>query len=246
MSKIAQIGALGSPSNEPLNPTDDDDISEFVKAIDTRAPLRGGIDEGDRERGDTVEFPRYGKTPHELPMQHRGTSLSTPPSPLGPPRVVDDHRRHLTDVPHAVGSRADVDETLRRMTESFRAGFGSLEGGLRSRRRRAESASSALGSGGDKGGSRTGPLFEDDNASSRSGSPSGGRPARILNMSSSSLFAGGRRSYDSGEQIVGRMDLTEEEDVRRSLGARPSDMTGMREELDVLQEIPFARPSRNQ
>lgn len=270
MSKIAQIGASGSPSNEVsseifplfaeddfnffffsffqplLNPTDDDDISEFVKAIDTRAPLRGGVDEGDRERDDAVEFPKYGKTPPELPLQPRGTPLSTPPSPLGPPRVVDDHRRHSTDVPHAVGSRADVDETLRRMTESFRAGFGSLEGGLRSRRRRAESASSALGSGGDKGGSRTSPLFEDDNASSRSGSPSGGRPARILNnMSSSSLFAGGRRSYDSGEQIVGRMDLTEEEDVRRSLRARPSDTTGMREELDVLQEVPFARPSRN-
>jgi len=185
----------------------------------------------------------YGKAPHERSLQHRATPLSTPPSPLGPPRSVDDHPRHSTDIPHVVGSRADVDETLRRMTESFRAGFGSLEGGLRSRRRRAESASSALGSVGDKSGSRTSPLFEDDNASSRSGSPSGGRPAvrMINNMSSSSLFAGGRRSYDSGEQVVGRMDLAEE-DVRRSLGARPSDM---REELDVLQEVPFARPSRN-
>jgi hypothetical protein len=159
---------------------------------------------------------------------------------------MDDHQPYSTNIPHIIGSRADVDETLRRMTESFRAGFGSLEGGLRSRRRRTESASSALGGSGDRGGSRTSPLFEDDNPSSRSGSPSGGRPAaRILgNMSSSSLFAGGRRSYDSGEQIVGRMDLTEE-DVRPSPSSRRSEVPAGRRDFDTLQEAPFARPSRD-
>lgn len=102
-----------------------------------------------------------------------------------------------------------------------------------------------LDDGGDRGASRSSPPFEDDNASSRSGSPSGGRLATRTNMSSSSLFAGGRRSYDSGEQIVGRMDFADEEETRRRPGSRPTDGTALRKDLDALQKVPFARPSRN-
>lgn len=133
------------------------------------------------------------------------------------------------------------------MTESFRAGYGSLEGGLRSRRLRTESASSVLGGNSDRPGvaSRASPLIEEDAVSSGSGSAGGRRITRTLsnNLSSSSLFAGGRRSYDSGEQIVGRMDLTEEEDARRFPTSRRSDLAPRRPQApqaDSFEDEPFA------
>lgn len=138
-----------------------------------------------------------------------------------------------------IGSRADVDETLRRMTESFRAGFGSLEGGLHSRRLRAESSSSVLATG-----SRTTPLIEDDIPFTSGGSP-GGRRAHTLthNLSLSSLSAGGRQSYDYLEQIVGRMDFTDDENIRCLPTSRRSDAATVRR-LDLSKDTPSSSPPR--
>ena len=147
-------------------------------------------------------------------------------------------------------SRADMDDTLRRMTDSFSAGLGSLEGGLRTRRLRTQSAAStatgALGVTRAGVPMRASPVPEEGvspSGSSGSASPvdsgsgsglglglvgarRGGaayRQSPSANMSSSSLFAGGRRSYDSGEQIVGKMDFGEEEEAALRARARSSD-----------------------
>jgi len=140
--------------------------------------------------------------------------------------------------PSIVTSRADVDEALRRMTESFKVGVRSLEGGIRARRRRTESASATFGGSGASGSERdarsprhpaVGVLvsaFEEDSASSASGSigvrvlrgSQGGR--RPSNLSSSSLFTpghAGRQSYESDQQIVGRLELGNEGHFQNNL-----------------------------
>lgn len=201
-----------------------------------------------------VEFPGYEspQSPSSATSHHRRlpSISSNPPSPLGPQRAesASDYYQHSPGSqsgtnPAMIRSRADVDDALRRMTESFRVGFGSLEGGLRSRRLRTESAASALNQdnrpfSGQR--NRASPLLEEDGGSSGSentGLPfgvrrsSGMRAMSSANMSSSSLFAGGRRSYDSGEQIVGRMDLTEEDDSRRT-GLRQPRRVSQRRDMD--------------
>jgi len=156
-----------------------------------------------------------------------------------------------------VTSRANVDEALRRMTESFQVGVGSLEGGMRARRRRTESASATFGGSGASGSERETrssrhpgvsalvSALEEDSASSASGSigvavlrgSQGGR--RPSNLSSSSLFTPGhtgRQSYESDQQIVGRMELGNEGHFQTNLQYR-----GETSHLEGSAR-PFARP----
>jgi len=127
------------------------------------------------------------------------------------------------------------------MTESFKVGVGSLEGGMRARRRRTESASATLGGSGASGSERETrssrhaamsvlvSAVEEDSASSASGSvgigalrsSQGGR--RPSNLSSSSFFTPGhtgRQSYESDQQIVGRMELGNEGHFQTNLQYR--------------------------
>lgn len=149
-------------------------------------------------------------------------------------------------------SRAEVDEALRRMTESFRMGIGSVEGGIKAHRERAASVSTTrsgargdplvgLGSGAGGRLGRTAVAEEDAYlASSGSTGPAGrlwvGRGileggGSHANSSSSSLLAGGRKSYDSDQQqIVGRMDMMDDSTSGGGGGhqSRPSDSTSPR------------------
>ncbi|KAF8324914.1 uncharacterized protein EI90DRAFT_3019370 [Cantharellus anzutake] len=220
--------------------SEDDELSNFVKAIDTRAPLRGGLD--------------FDATLPTMAEESRRSSRSNPPSSVsrhpglggvsGPQRG-----------PSTVTSRADVDETLRRMTESFRMGVGSLEGGMRARRRRTESASATFsGSGASSnerevrfprhGGTGASTLTEEGSASSVSGSAGigalggshGGR--RPSNLSTSSLFTPGhtgRQSYESDQQIVGRMELGNDGNPQAHMQHRSHAETSAR---------PITRPNR--
>lgn len=243
-----------------------------MKAIDSRAPLRGGYVAGSErdEAGADLSGYESPQSPASLSPRHRRlpSISSNPPSPLGPQRAEtsSDYYQHSPSSPNGtnpamIRSRADVDDALRRMTESFRVGFGSLEGGLRSRRLRTESAAAALNPESCLNTvqrSRGSPLLEEgggssgrENASSAFGigRSCGMRALSSANMSSSSLFAGGHRSYDSGEQIVGRMDLTEEDDNGRNGGrSRSPQQSGRvaqrRDVEDALQDAPFARTSR--
>lgn len=249
-----------------------------MRAIDTRAPLRGGRLTTANERGYTgigsgdVEFPIDGP-----PSEHHSETSPLLPTSLNSPQSRDSvlSRRSVSLVdknnqswsasnPAMFTSRADVAATLRRMTESFQ---DSLERELRSRRLRTQSASSANSTHreGVNGHVRRvsafhdAPLPEDENgdSSSASGSPIGSGVRRIghapSNTSSSSLFAGGRRSYDSGEQIVGRMDFGEEDsraqaqstDTATTFNARNSEQYQPQEDrFQTVRHAPFARGSR--
>ena len=82
--------------------------------------------------------------------ESRRSSHSNPPSPML-------HHRNLGGMSGTqlgtsiVTSHANMDEALRRMTKSFQVGVGSLEGGMRARRRRTESASATFGGSGASG-----------------------------------------------------------------------------------------------
>jgi hypothetical protein len=209
-----------------LTATDDDDLSAFVKAIDSRAPLRGGYDtapeddENDPEEENPYVQDRISPSPHSNPPSRRGIA--------GPSMLT---------------SRAEVDETLRRMTESFRVGVGSLEGGIRARRQRAESDAPAFGGGGSGPGGALGlgrmAGAEEDLGSSGSGS-TGLRGGRFVNNMSSSSLAGGRRSYESDQQIVGRMELADDEGRRVQSRHSPGP-----DNSPVPRGTPFARRTGN-
>ena len=78
-------------------PPEDDELSNFVKAIDSRAPLRGGLD--------------FDATLPSMAEESRRSSHSNPPSPMQRHRSLGGAQRG----PSIVTSRADVDEALRRI-----------------------------------------------------------------------------------------------------------------------------------